>query len=98
MFDSTAGVERIVKSSANDVLFATTRGLLKPSKHLCLGLGVKSMTGNRKVVVILIRLGHCVNYHTIETLEIAMADRIAESDTPLPDSLVKQPGLSTGLS
>lgn len=53
-------------ASSCDVMYSATGGMLKPSKHLCLGMAIKSMTGSRKIVEILNRLGHCINYHITE--------------------------------
>ena len=53
-------IERLVKSVSDDVLYVTTRARIKPGKHLCMGLALKSMTGSRKVVEILNRFGHGV--------------------------------------
>ena len=61
--------KRRIKSIGQDVVFSTTSGIKKPSKHLQLGLAIKSLTGSRKVVEILNRMGHCVNYSTVEELE-----------------------------
>ena len=58
-------VQRLVQSVSDDVIFATTRGRIKPGKHLCLGLGFKSLTGSRRVLEILNRFGHSVSYHTV---------------------------------
>ena len=46
------------------LLYVTTRARIKPGKHLCMGLALKSMTGSQKVVEILNRFGHSVGYHT----------------------------------
>ena len=61
--------KRKIKPISQDVVFSTTSGIKKPSKHLQLGLAIKSLTGSRKVVEILNRMGHCVNYSTVEELE-----------------------------
>ena len=59
-------VQRLVQSVSDDVIFAaTTRGRIKPGKHLCLGLGLKSLTGSGRVLEILNRFGHSVSYHTV---------------------------------
>ncbi len=50
-------VERYVKSSAEDDIYKTTRGEVKPSKHMLLGMGLKSITGSekfRKLLIILV--------------------------------------------
>ena len=54
---------------SQDAVFAATAGLKKPLKHLMLGIALKSLTCSRKVIKIMIRLGHCASYHTIEELE-----------------------------
>ena len=46
------------KSIGEDVVFAATSRLKKPQKHLMLGIAFKSLTGSRKVVEIMNRLGH----------------------------------------
>ena len=61
--------QRRINALCQDVIFSTTSGSKKPAKHLKLGLAVKSMTGSRKMVEILNRLGHCVSYSTVEELE-----------------------------
>ena len=52
---------RIVQSSCDDVVFNVTNGKIKPGKHITLGMTMKSLTGSRKVVEILNRLGHSTN-------------------------------------
>lgn len=36
---ASARVERYVQSACSDTIFVTTRGILKPTKHLCLAQG-----------------------------------------------------------
>ena len=91
-------VERYVKSSAQDAIFATTRGIVKPAKHICLGLGLKSMTGSRKVVEIMNHFGHSINYHTIEELETELPTSITEKDRSTPQGMLTKPGLATGVA
>lgn len=91
-------VERLVNSVSDDVVFVTTRGRTKPSKHLSLGLSLKSLTGSRKVIEIINRLGHCVSYHTVEELETDLATNITNRGSSTPDGIYQQAGLSTGLA
>ena len=51
--------QRLVDSTATDVLFATTGGKVLPRKHLSLGLTLKSMTGSKTVTNLINRFGHC---------------------------------------
>ena len=61
---------------------------LKPTKHLCLGLGMKSLTGSRKVVEILNRFGHSVSYNVAEGIEIEVASSISDKEQMVPDMLI----------
>ena len=94
--DSNDRIHRYVESTAADVIFATTRGQAKPGKHLTLGLGVKSMTGSRKLIEILNRMGHSVSYHVVEALETDLAMSVKEKTNTIPDGMILLPGLSTG--
>lgn len=47
-----------IKSVCSDLIYIVTKGRVKPSKHLTLGLSMKSMTSSRKVLTILNRYGH----------------------------------------
>ncbi len=62
-------MKRYISSIAQDLIYAKTRGNVKPAKHLCMGLGLKSMTGSKKVIEVLNHPGHCVGYGTVEELE-----------------------------
>ena len=43
---SSERVKRQASSTAQDMLFCTSNGTVKPAKHLCMGVGLKSLTGN----------------------------------------------------
>ena len=60
---------RIINSIAQDIIYATFDGTMKTSKHITLGLTLKSITSSRKVIDLVSRYGHCCSYHTIEELE-----------------------------
>jgi hypothetical protein len=81
-----------------DVMFATSRGKIKPGKHLTMGLGMKSLTGSRKVINVLNRMGHSISYQIAEELETQLATEISERKISTPDGLLRQPGLMTGLA
>ena len=63
-----------------------------------MGLGMKSLTGSRRVIEILNRLGHSICYHTAETTETELASNISKKDKLIPDMLLQKPDLSTGLA
>ena len=64
--------QRRIRSISADVIFATTSAQKIPSKHLQIGLAMKSLTGNKNVIEILNRLGHSVGYNTIEEVEMEL--------------------------
>ena len=73
---------------AQNVLYCATKGRVKPSKHPCLGLEMKSLTGSRKVVEILNRFGHSVSYNVAEGIEIEVASSISDKEQMVPDMLI----------
>ena len=66
--------ERYILSSAEDDLYKATNGKIKPAKHL-LGMGIKSLTGSRKVQETINHFGHCVGYHCTEEIETELAKK-----------------------
>ena len=65
----TAAKSYRIKSISEDVVFAATSRRRTPAKHLQIRMAIKSLTGSKKVVTLLNRLGHCINYNEIEELE-----------------------------
>ena len=95
---SSEKTERLVRSASDDAVFVTTRGRTKPSKHLCMGLGLKSLTGSRKVVEMLNHYGHSISYYTVEAIETDLATNICERNCATPEGIQKVSGLCTGLA
>ena len=93
--EASQRVERYIRSSAEDDIYKTTYGAVKPSKHMLLGMGLKSITGSRKVQEIVNHFGHCIGYHTAEEYETQIAAKIIEKKQVLPDGLEARKGLST---
>ena len=91
-------ITRLISSICDDTEYATSRGRIKPGKHLTMGLGMKSITGARKVIDILNRMGHCICYHTVEEIETSLATDISSRQSSTPDGIVQQPGLVTSLA
>ena len=56
--ESSSRVERYVESLAEDDICKATGGKVKPSKHMLLGMGLKSTTGSRKVQEVVNHFGH----------------------------------------
>ena len=63
-----------------------------------MGVGIKSLTGSREIVDLLNRLGHSVSYHVTEGIKIEIASTLTKTDRLLPDMLLQQAGLCTGLA
>ena len=61
-----------IKSISEDVVFAATSERRRPAKHLQTGIAIKSLTGSKKIVAMLNRLGHSINYNGIEELEMEL--------------------------
>ena len=93
--EGTERVERYIESSTEDDIYKSTKGKVKPSKHMLLGMGLKSITGSRKVVELLNHFGHSIGYHTAEEYETQIASTIIERNQVLPDGLEASGGLST---
>lgn len=67
-------VKRLIKSIGQDLIYNTTRGVIKTVKHTQLGLFVKRITGSRQMIDCLNRLGHVISYHEVNSLETAFAE------------------------
>ena len=89
--------KRRIKSIGQDLVFSTTSGIKKPSKHLQLGLAIKSLTGSRKAVEILNRMGHFINYSTVEELETELTFEANKNCKETPFGMKATPGFNTGI-
>ena len=77
-------------------MYTVSNGVLKPLKHLCLGVALKSLTGSRKVIEIVNHLGHSTGYTTTEEIETDLAISIQNQEHLTPDGMQRLPGLATG--
>ena len=87
MNNSTARISRLTKSLSQDVVFAVTRGRAFQVKHFLLALGLHNLTGSRKVIDIVHKFGHCLNYNStceIETAQAEVAQENLQKGTFLP--------------
>ena len=92
--------KRRIRSTNEDVIFATTSGQKIQAKYLQIGHAMKSLTGSKKVIEILNRLGHSVGYNTIEEVETELTltfDGTKEKRLT-PDGMILDPELGTFLS
>ena len=90
--------QRRIKSIAEDVIFASTSGKKIPGKHFQIGLALKSLTGSRKIIEIMNRLGHCINYHAVEEFETELTYSITSQTLSSPDGMKLQKDLCPGVA
>lgn len=67
-------VKRLVESYSSDLIHGVTRGKVITAKHFLLGLGLHNITGQKKPIQILNRLGHCIEYNVACEIETAHAE------------------------
>lgn len=84
-----------IKSVCSDLIYIVSKGRIKPSKHLTLGLSMKSMTSSRKVLTILNRYGHTIGYNLAEELETEMTYSSQKENNVIPAGISRVDGLST---
>lgn len=91
-------VKMKVDSISQDIVFCATNGRLKPSKHMELGLVMKNLTGSRKVIDILNKLGHSASYTVIEGLETELTFAATKPKSFIPSDVTLSPDLNTSLA
>ena len=79
--------QRHIQSISQDLIFAASSGRKLPSKHLKIGVALKSLTSSRKVVEILNRYGHCANYHAVEEVETELTFNATETQMETPNGM-----------
>uniref|UniRef100_A0A6P7FRI3 Uncharacterized protein LOC114331907 n=1 Tax=Diabrotica virgifera virgifera TaxID=50390 RepID=A0A6P7FRI3_DIAVI len=89
---------RKIYSIACDIIYAASDGKIKTSKHITLGMTLKSITSSRKVVDICNRYGHCCSYHTIEELETEATFYANDKSVICPLNTVLLPDYCTGIA
>ncbi|GFW88135.1 hypothetical protein TNCV_218071 [Trichonephila clavipes] len=89
---------RLSNSLASDAIYCVSNGTVKPSKHITLGMAMKSLTSSRKMINILNRLGHCCNYNALEELETEATISSVNRSQICPPDIIQSPSLSTGVA
>ena len=79
--------ERKVANMASDAIYNVTRGLVKPWKHIVLGLGMSFLTGSKLGLQFLNRAGHCINYNDAKGYETELAYSIDASTLDTPNGI-----------
>ena len=60
----TEKIKRQAQSTVDDIVFVVTKGRNKPRKHLCVGMGLKSITVSRRVIDVSFFLWERTRYGT----------------------------------
>lgn len=95
---NSAKKEKRISSICNTIIFTMTNGSIKPSSCIALGLTIKSITGSRKVINILNRMGFSISYTLTEELETELAFGSSQGHI-LPYGLVpNNPSLRTHIA
>ena len=79
-----------IKSISQDLVSAVKKSKHKlTSKHIKLGMFIKSVTGSKKTVTLLNKMGHCASYNTIEEIETEMTYTARKNKDMLPTGMKK---------
>lgn len=89
---------RQVQSFCEDVMYSVHNGKIKTSKHIVLGMTLKSLTSSRKIIDIIHRYGHCISYPGIEELETEATYASIKKSSLCPETIDKNPNLCTGVA
>ena len=68
-------VSRLVESFSYDLIHGVSKGNVITAKHFLLGLGLHSLSGQKKVVQLTNRLGNCMSYDRVLDIETAQAQK-----------------------
>ena len=68
---ASANVSRVIESLAQDIAFAVMKGKVLQRKQFLLALDLHSLTGGRKVIEIIHKLGHYMSYNLTGEIETA---------------------------
>lgn len=89
---------RLVRSYSQDLIYGVHNGQVKTSKHIMLGITLKSLTSSRKIIDIINRYGHCISYQGVEELETESTYTTIEKSSVCPEKIIKKPNLCTGVA
>ena len=91
---ASANVSRVIESLSQYIAFAVMKGKVLQRKQFLLALGLHSLTGGRKVIDIIHKLGHCMSYNLTSEIETAQAESslLAATQTTLVSLVPATPG------
>ena len=88
----------LANSFAQDIIYAVQRGHIKTSKHVTLGLALKSLTSSEKIVRLVHAYGHCISYTKVLELETEATYTIGNTNRLCPAEMTLQPHLNSGFA
>lgn len=80
-----------ISSICNSIIFTMSNGEIKPASCMTLALTTKSITGSRKMLNILNRMGFCISYTVTEEIETELAYGCSQQSSILPYGLTPSP-------
>lgn len=80
--------QKRIECISESIIYSMSNGQIKPATSLYLGLATLSMTGSRRFITILNRMGYCISYTVAEELETELAFGGSEENRTLPNGLV----------
>ena len=90
--------QRRIKSIGEDIIYAVSSGAKIPAKHLQVGLAMKSLTGSRKVIEVLNRLGHSISYSAVEEIETELTFEGTKENRLIPQQMTMDSEAGVGLA
>ncbi len=78
-------------------MYNVTNGHVKLAKQLCMGVGIKSLTGSEKVCDILHKFGHSISTSSEQEIITEIAEKISQKRRATHDGLFCEKGFATGL-
>lgn len=80
-------MKRYASSISSDLVHAISKGKFLTEKHVLLGTGLHSLTGQKVPIKLLGKFGHSINYDNVRMIETAQAEMVQQLRSlhnPLP--------------
>lgn len=90
--------KKLAYSFASDIIYNVTNANIRPSKHITLGIAIKSLTNSKKIINILNRYGHCCSYTVLEELETEATFTSSKQTDICPEDVHRSSNLKTGVA
>uniref|UniRef100_A0A6P7FYQ7 Uncharacterized protein LOC114335591 n=1 Tax=Diabrotica virgifera virgifera TaxID=50390 RepID=A0A6P7FYQ7_DIAVI len=85
-------------SIGQDMIYAASSHKIKTSKHITLGLAVKSLCNSKRIINLLSKYGHCCSYTNLEELETELTFSTTNSSYICPEDILRRPDLNTAVA